>query len=87
MAKRSDIIMFWYTFAFCIQGAYLGSKYGFPQLENRADAAIFGILIGALLALLVYTVILVIISLPKASRTSLFRTAKEANNAQDTHAR
>lgn len=58
---RHDLAVFWLTLSGCVNGAYFGGKYAFPDLTNRADATIFGLLIGALIALMFYTFVYLLV--------------------------
>ncbi|WP_272879509.1 hypothetical protein [Rothia nasimurium] len=43
----------------------MGGKYGFSGLVDRADAAILGLLIGALAALILYGLICLVADSPR----------------------
>lgn len=54
---QRDLGIFWLTLSCCVNGTYFGGKYGFSGMVDRADAAILGLLIGALAALILYGLI------------------------------
>ncbi len=62
---QRDLGIFWLTLLGCVNGAYFGGKYGFSGLVDRADAAILGLLIGALAALILYGLICLVVDSPR----------------------
>lgn len=62
---QNDLAIFQLTLAGCFAGAYFGGKYGFSELANRADAAVIGLLIGALIALIFYAVVALLVNTPR----------------------
>lgn len=62
---RNELAIFWLTLSACLNGVYFGGKYGFPGLVDRVDAAILGLLIGALAALILYGLIFLVVYSPR----------------------
>lgn len=62
---RDGLAIYWLTLSACLNGAYFGGKYGFPGLVDRADAAVIGLLIGALIALIFYAVVALLVNAPR----------------------
>lgn len=62
---RDGLAIYWLTLSACLNGAYFGGKYGFPGLFDRVDAAILGLLIGALVALILHGLIWLVVYSPR----------------------
>lgn len=62
---QRDLGIFWLMLSCCVNGVYFGGKYGFPGLVDRVDAAILGLLIGALAALIFYGHICLVVYSPR----------------------